>query len=407
MGSSEIDKSSKEGKEAREPKTPTSQEQPSATGTGTVTADWSGFQAYSPMPPHGFLASSPQAHPYMWGIQQFMPPYGTPPHPYVAMYPPGGIYAHPTIPPGAYPFSPFAMSSPNGIAEASGNTPGNMEVDGKSSEGKEKLPIKRSKGSLGSLNMITGKNSEPGKTSGASANGVYSKSAESASEGSSEGSDANSQNESQMKSGGQQDSGEASQNGSGTHGSHNGGSNTPHSMVNQPMPIMSVSGGAGGVPGPTTNLNIGMDYWAAAPPSAIPALRGKVPSAPVAGGMVTAGSRDNVQSQLWIQDERELKRQRRKQSNRESARRSRLRKQAECDELAQRAEAMKEENASLRSEVTRLRSEYEQLLAQNAALKERLGEFPEQEDPRSTRDDQSTGHESQYSGQAEHIQSGQ
>lgn len=27
-----------------------------------------------------------------------MPPYGTPPHPYVAMYPHGGIYAHPSIP---------------------------------------------------------------------------------------------------------------------------------------------------------------------------------------------------------------------------------------------------------------------------------------------------------------------
>lgn len=43
--------------------------------------------------------------------------------------------------------------------------------------------------------------------------------------------------------------------------------------------------------------------------------------------------------------------------------------QAECDVLAQRAEAMKEENASLGAEVTRIRSEYEQLLAQNAALK--------------------------------------
>lgn len=48
-------------------------------------------------------------------------------------------------------------------------------MDGKSSEGKEKLPIKRSRGSLGSLNMITGKNNGAGKTSGASANGVYSK----------------------------------------------------------------------------------------------------------------------------------------------------------------------------------------------------------------------------------------
>lgn len=27
------------------------------------------MQAYSPMPPHGFMASSPQAHPYMWGVQ--------------------------------------------------------------------------------------------------------------------------------------------------------------------------------------------------------------------------------------------------------------------------------------------------------------------------------------------------
>ena len=50
-----------------------------------------------------------------------------------------------------------------------------MEADGKLSEVKEKLPIKRSKGSLGSLNMITGKNNEPGKTSGACANGAYSK----------------------------------------------------------------------------------------------------------------------------------------------------------------------------------------------------------------------------------------
>lgn len=43
--------------------------------------------------------------------------------------------------------------------------------------------------------------------------------------------------------------------------------------------------------------------------------------------------------------------------------------QAECDELAQRAEVLKEENASLRLEVSRIRSEYEQLLSENTALK--------------------------------------
>ncbi|CAH2049697.1 unnamed protein product [Thlaspi arvense] len=231
-------------KPAKEAKTPTPQEQSSSTPSGTANPDWSSFQAYSPMPPHGFLASSPQAHPYMWGVQHIMPPYGTPPHPYVAMYPHGGIYAHhlclrtvllltsyllclEATNLGSYPFSPFAVPSPNGVAEASvsysnanGNTPGSVEPDSKLSEGKEKLPIKRSKGSLGSLNMITGKTSEPGKTCGASANGVYSKRviklyrnrvvdltsrnrsqvregnsiAESASEGSSEGSDADSQN---------------------------------------------------------------------------------------------------------------------------------------------------------------------------------------------------------------------
>ncbi|PPE02610.1 hypothetical protein GOBAR_DD00309 [Gossypium barbadense] len=440
MGSSEMDKAAKE----KEPKTPpaiTAQESSSTTNSGSVNADWSGFQAYSPIPPHGFLASSPQAPPYMWGVQHIMPPYGTPPHPYVAMYPHGGIYAHPSLPPGSYPFSPFAMPSPNGIAEASvssssyfvlrlvfwkglplcpcfqridsrdfmqGNTPGSMELDGKPPEVKEKLPIKRSKGSLGSLNMITGKNNNLGKTSGASANGGYSKrpmlfvlalsllvgyqSADSGSEGTSEGSDANSQNDSQLQSGDGKDSGEgeASQNGRSAHGPQNGGPNSAHSVANTALAIVPISttSAATAVPGPTTNLHIGMDYWGTPASSNVPAMHAKVPSTPVAGGIVTPGSRDNVQSQLWLQDERELKRQRRKQSNRESARRSRLRKQAECDELAQRAEALKEENANLRSEVSRLKSEYEQLHAENASLKERLGEIPGHEDLKSGRNDQ-------------------
>ncbi|XAR70678.1 hypothetical protein NMG60_11027614 [Bertholletia excelsa] len=397
MGGGEKDKPAKEAK------TPTPQEQSSSTPSGTANPDWSSFQAYSPMPPHGFLASSPQAHPYMWGVQHIMPPYGTPPHPYVAMYPHGGIYAHPSMPPGSYPFSPFAVPSPNGVAEASGNTPGSVEPDSKLSEGKEKLPIKRSKGSLGSLNMITGKTSEPGKTCGASANGVYSKSAESASEGSSEGSDADSQNDSQTNPGSRQDSLEAAQNGGVGHALHNGGPNTPPMMVNQTMSIIPMTAGAPGVPGPTTNLNIGMDYWGAAGSSTLPAVRGKAPPTPVAGGMVTAGSRESLQSQLWLQDERELKRQRRKQSNRESARRSRLRKQAECDELAQRAEALKEENANLRSEVSRIRSEYEQLLEQNASLKERLGEAPVQE---NAKNDQNVGNKARQAVAKEAVHSG-
>ncbi|KAL2334179.1 hypothetical protein Fmac_015392 [Flemingia macrophylla] len=413
MGSSDMDKSPKEKESKTSPAT--SQEQSSTTPMATMNPDWSNFQTYSPIPPHGFLASSPQGHPYMWGVQHIMPPYGTPPHPYVAMYPHGGIYAHPSMPPGSYPFSPFAVASPNGIADATGNTPGGIEGGGKPPEVKEKLPIKRSKGSssAGSLNMwITGKNNV-GKAPGESANGIHSKSGESASEGTSEGSDENSQNDSHLKSGERQDSfeDEPSQNGSSVHTPQNGVNNRAQTAVNQTMPIMPIStvSAPGAVAGPTTNLNIGMDYWGTPTSSAIPALHGKVPSTAVAGGMITTGSRDGVQPQLWLQDERELKRQRRKQSNRESARRSRLRKQAECDELAQRAEALKEENASLRSEVSQIRSEYEQLLSENSALKERLGEIPGvatpgNEDLRSGQNDQHVSNDTQQSGQTDAVQ---
>ena len=96
------------------------------------------------------------------------------------------------------------------------------------------------------------------------------------------------------------------------------------------------------------------------------------------------------------QDERELKRQRRKQTNREAAQRSRLRKevlntafqncesrsceqtmdmeevfvfQAEFDQLAQYTEVLSAENASLRAEMNRLKSQREELTSENTSLK--------------------------------------
>lgn len=66
------------------------------------------------------------------------------------------------------------------------------------------------------------------------------------------------------------------------------------------MPI-AATGTPGAVTGPATNLNIGMDYWGTPAPPNIPALRGKVPATAVAGGIATGGSRDSVQSQLWLQ----------------------------------------------------------------------------------------------------------
>ncbi|KAJ6834596.1 bZIP transcription factor 68-like [Iris pallida] len=368
---------------------------PAASSTQTAPAypDWTTFQAYSAMRPHGFfpspVGSSTTGHPYMWGPQHMMPPYGTPPPPYV-MYP-HGVYAHPSLPPGSHPFSPYAMPSSNGNVEISGATPSGMEVDGKLPEGKEKSPLKSSKGSLGSLNMITGKNNDHGKTSGASANGGFSQSGESGSEGSSEGSDANSQNDSQPKTSGGQDSyDDAPQNGNRSRSTQNGVPRTQSQpMLNQGVAIMPMpaAGVPGAVSGPTTNLNIGMDYWGATTPSPVPPIRTKGPTTAVGGALVPGGP-----TELWVQDERELKRQKRKQSNRESARRSRLRKQAECEELAQRVDVLKEENSSLKAEVNRIRKEYDQLLFQNNSLKEKLGDVPRgADDPRLDRNGQHSG----------------
>ncbi|CAN7061926.1 unnamed protein product [Brassica rapa subsp. trilocularis] len=233
-----------------------------------------------------------------------MPPYGTPTHPYVTMYPPSlrliifnFLYLLPFF------YCGIVIEK---VLYMKGNTTGGNEGDAtRQSEVKEKLPIKRSRGSLGSLNIITGKNS------GASANGAYSKSGKSASDGSSEGSDANSQN--------------------------------------------------------------------GAPTSA---------STPV-HGVVAPVSRDGGRSQPWLQVTIEnVKRQRRKQSNRESARRSRLRKQAECDELAQRAEVLNEENASLREEINKLRSQCEELTSENTSLKDQLLSFPTLEGVAMDKDEQ-------------------
>ncbi|XP_008645201.1 transcription factor HBP-1a isoform X2 [Zea mays] len=321
MGSNDPSTPSKASKASK-------QDQPPATtssGTVSVYPEWPSFQAYQAIPPHGFfpptVAANPQAHSYMWGAQPMVPPYGTPPPPYV-MYPPGAVYAHPSTPPTMHPFSHYPMPT-NGHAETPGTAPSAPEMNGKS---------------------------EPGRTSAPSANGITSHS-ESGSESESEGSDANYENDSHSKDNDGKEDGN-SQN-SISYSASQG-------VLNQTMAMLPIQPGAmvGGVSSSTANLNIGVHYWEAPGSAAVSATHGKAP----------AGS---ARGDQW--DERELKKQKRKQSNRESARRSRLRKQAECEELGQRAETLRSENSSLRAELERIRKEYEQLLSQNASLKEKLG----------------------------------
>ncbi|CAI9785963.1 unnamed protein product [Fraxinus pennsylvanica] len=77
-------------------------------------------------------------------------------------------------------------------------------------------------------------------------------------------------------------------------------------------------------------------------------------------------------NEACVQNYREMKRERRKQSNRESARRSRLRKQAETEELAMRVNALTSENLTLESEVNKLKESSKKLKLENATLMEKL-----------------------------------
>eukprot|EP00250_Pteridium_aquilinum_P003826 c14102_g1_i2 orf=624-1709(+) len=328
MGSGEM------GTPTKTTKTSTPQEQTPPTNTTSAMSypEWAAaFQAYygsgmSPLPPPGYypstMGSGQQPHPYMWGAQPLMPPYGTPP-PYAALYPHGGMYGHP-------PMTPVSTSV-------------GTDAEGKSDE-KTKKSSKKSKGSLGSLGMLTGKTSDMGKANAASMNGVLSHSGDSGSEGSTDGSEGMS--------------------GDGSQELHK--NNFDQATSEAPNSHMVVGAG------PVTNLNIGMDYWSGGTPGLLAGNRGGKRGAMAGNTTALIPSANPVPGELWLQDERELKRQRRKQSNRESARRSRLRKQAECEELATKVQALTSENNSLREELHRMTEECKKLSADNSSLRDQL-----------------------------------
>lgn len=82
--------------------------------------------------------------------------------------------------------------------------------------------------------------------------------------------------------------------------------------------------------------------------------------------------KDDGEEEEEEEGEKEAKKLKRKQSNRESARRSRLRKQAECEELSIRVDALNRENNRLRDELAQVNKVVASLLAERAMLNEQL-----------------------------------
>ncbi|XP_043717017.1 common plant regulatory factor 1-like isoform X6 [Telopea speciosissima] len=319
--------------------------------------EWANIQAYYgpgvTLPPPYFNSAVTTGHappPYMWGPPQpLMPPYGVP----YAIYSHGGVYAHPAVPYGSHghgiPPSPV-------VSEVMVATPFGVEPPAKSSTSKERGLMKKLKGFDGLAVSIGNDNAE-----NALGGAIHrmSQSGESGTEGSSDGDKSHRKRNCESTPSTGKDGkfdpapvGEANV--------------TPGSTMGAAMAPVSVQGISVGTD-PLASMISGLELTAS-PNGNVKPNSGTVPPSP--GVVVPA--RDGLPSELWIQDERELKRERRKQSNRESARRSRLRKQAETEELAVTVETLSAENIALRSELNQLTENSQKLRLENAALMEKL-----------------------------------
>ncbi|KAL5136171.1 Common plant regulatory factor 1 [Glycine soja] len=362
MGNSEEEKSTKTEK----PSSPVTMDQANQTNQTNIHVypDWAAMQAYYgprvTMPPYynSAVASGHAPHPYMWGppqmtgmsnlltyyfFQPMMPPYGPP---YAAIYPHGGVYTHPAVPIGPLTHSQGVPSSP------AAGTPLSIETPPKSSGNTDQGLMKKLK-EFDGLAMSIGN----GHAESAERGGENRLSQSVDTEGSSDGSDGNT-------SGANQSRRKRSREGTPT-------TDGEGKTEIQGSPISKETA--------ASNKMLGV-----VPASVAGTIVGHV----VSSGMTTALELRNPSSvhsktsapqpcpvlpaEAWVQNERELKRERRKQSNRESARRSRLRKQAETEELARKVESLNAENATLKSEINRLTESSEKMRVENATLRGKL-----------------------------------
>ncbi|PIN26558.1 hypothetical protein CDL12_00694 [Handroanthus impetiginosus] len=297
-----------------------------------VYPDWATMQAfYGPrlaLPPYmNSAVASPHAPPpYMWGPPQSMiPPYGAP---YAAFYAHGGVFAHPGV-----PIAGTALST-EAPAKSSGNTDGGFVKKLKEFDG---LAMSIGNGNGDSTEHATERRlSDSDETEGSSdgSNGVTAEAGQNGKKRSRQGSPNRGDGKAQEKSIPAVEIGK--------------GSDKMIDVIpaaDTPVKTMENMNTALVLKDPSVNVK--------SSPTNVP------PSAP---------------NEAWLQNERELKRERRKQSNRESARRSRLRKQAETEELAHKVQALTTENATLKSEINKLMESSEKLKLENAALLEKLND---------------------------------
>ncbi|XP_062155075.1 common plant regulatory factor 1 isoform X2 [Alnus glutinosa] len=355
MGNNEEGKSSKPEKSSS-PATPDRTNQTNQTNI-QVYPDWAAMQAYYgprvALPPYynSTVGSGHAPHPYMWGpAQPMMPPYGTP---YAAIYPHGGVYAHPGVPLGSHPHGQGIPLSPAAVTPLGIETP---TKSGNTDRGLMKK-LKEFDGLAMSIGNGTAEIAE------GEAEHRLSQSLET--EGSSDGSSGNTARANQ----------------------------TRRKRSREETPTAGAAGSDGKTEAQASSVsakevNSAPDKPLGAtvtPASAAGNLVGTV----VSPGMTTALEHRNTPNmntktttnsvpqpcavlppETW--NEREVKRERRKQSNRESARRSRLRKQAETEELAHKVESLNAENVAIKSELERLTENSEKLRLENATLMEKL-----------------------------------
>ncbi|KZV21873.1 transcriptional activator TAF-1 [Dorcoceras hygrometricum] len=317
-----------------------------------VYPDWAAMQAYYgprlAVPPYinSLATSHTPPPPYMWAPPQSMiPPYGAP---YAAFYAHGGVYAHPGVHIGG---TALSMDMP---AKTFGNSDGNF--------------VKKLKGFDG-LAMSIG-NGNSNNADNAARHGVM-KSEET--EGSSDGSKASSNkttwdvpSDKKRSRQGSPNSGKLFLSSNATHPSKNRGSDKDQKQSSI-VPGAAVGQGSEKVKDVIVSAKVESESKV----NMSTALELKNPSDSNVSGPRTP-TKPLIPSETWLQDERELKRERRKQSNRESARRSRLRKQAEAEELAIKVRALTSENTTLKSELTKLMKNSEKLKLENATIMEKL-----------------------------------